>query len=59
MKKLLLSALLLLPLSILSQELDKEYLESLPEGVREDLTSSIKAKTDLEKPVYRKSFIYD
>ena len=55
MKKLLLSALLLLPLSILSQELDKEYLESLPEGVREDLTSSIKAKTDLEKPVYRKA----
>lgn len=39
----------------LSQELDEEYLNSLPESIRSDILERIEAKDDLEKPVYRRA----
>lgn len=34
-------------------ELDKEYLDSLPSGVREDVLNKIKEKEMVDKPLYR------
>ena len=60
MKKIILSALLTVSVTINSQELDEAYLNSLPEGVREDVEERFKAKDELEKPVYiiSSTFIY-
>ena len=55
MKKIILSALLTVSVTINSQELDEAYLNSLPEGVREDVEERLKAKDELEKPVYRRA----
>ena len=54
MKKILLSLLVIASTSIYSQELDKAYLESLPESVREDVLKQIEEKEENEKPVYRR-----
>ena len=55
MKKIILSALLTVTVTINSQELDEAYLNSLPEGVRKDVEERLKAKDELEKPVYRRA----
>ena len=38
-----------------AQELDDAYLESLPEGVRNDLEAKMEAKDNMEKPQYRRA----
>ena len=55
MKKIILYILIIFPFIIYSQELDDEFLESLPESVREDVLNKIDAKTELDKPVYRRA----
>jgi protein involved in polysaccharide export with SLBB domain len=55
MKKIFLLACLVVSAAIYSQELDDAYLQSLPEGVREDVLNKIEAKDDLDKPVYRRA----
>ena len=39
----------------MSQELDEEFLESLPRDVREDVLKRIELKENSEKPVYRRA----
>lgn len=46
---------LFLVLPIFSEELDKEFLNSLPDDVRNDVLEKIDAKENLEKPVYRRA----
>ena len=41
--------------SIYAQELEEEFLETLPDDVKEDLLDKADAKKELEKPVYRKA----
>jgi len=55
MKKIFLLAFLVLATTIYSQELDKDYLESLPEDIRSDVLNKIEAKENLDKPVYRRA----
>ena len=49
--------LVFLSTSLLSQEqeLDNEFLESLPEDVKADVLERIESKEELEKPVYRRA----
>lgn len=54
-KKLFFSTLLLVPILVCSQELDEEYLNSLPKDIRDDLIARTEAKKDLEKPIYRRA----
>tara|TARA_B100000780_G_scaffold253335_1_gene200899 strand:- start:705 stop:2462 length:1758 start_codon:yes stop_codon:yes gene_type:complete len=54
MKKIFLSALLLLSTSTYSQELDEAYLASLPENVREDVLQKMTDREELDKPIYRR-----
>ena len=54
MKKLLISAILVYPLIILSQDFDKAYLESLPAEIREDVINEMGNKTTEDNPVYRR-----
>ena len=54
-KKILLSAILLTSIVSYSQELDESYLASLPETVRMDLETKMKAEEGLEEPVYRRA----
>ena len=54
MKKILLSALLIISTSVFSQELDEAYLESLPEEVRMDVLQSMSDQEDFVKPMYRR-----
>ncbi|MDA9986198.1 SLBB domain-containing protein [bacterium] len=54
MKKIFLSALFLLSTTSYSQELDKAYLESLPENVRADVLDKIAAREVEDSPVYRR-----
>ena len=54
MKKILLSILLIASTTAYSQELDSAYLESLPEGIREDVLDKINDREELDKPVYRR-----
>jgi protein involved in polysaccharide export with SLBB domain len=55
MKKIFLLAFLVLTTNIYSQELDEDYLQSLPENIRSDVLNRIEAKEDLDKPVYRRA----
>ena len=55
MKKIFLLAFLALTTIIYSQELDEDYLQSLPEDIRSDVLNKIKAKENLDKPVYRRA----
>ena len=55
MKKKFLLTFLIIPISIYSQELDKTYLDSLPESIREDVKKRIDLKEKTEKPVYRRA----
>ena len=52
MKNLLTSAILILPFWLFAQELDEDYLESLPDGVREDVMAKME-EDKTEKPIYR------
>ena len=54
MKKILLSALFLVTTIVYSQELDKAYLESLPEDIRQDVLDKMTEKEVEEKPAYRR-----
>ena len=54
MKKILLSALFLVTTIVYSQELDKAYLESLPEDIRQDVLDKMTEKEVEEKPTYRR-----
>ena len=54
MKKLLFLSYLLIPLLIISQDLDEAYLESLPEDVRNDVLEEMKNREKEESPVYRR-----
>ena len=54
MKKIILSAFIIFSSATFSQELDEAYLESLPEGIRDDVLSKIKDRDESEKPVYRR-----
>ena len=54
MKKIFLSALFLLSTTSYSQELDKAYLESLPESVRADVLDKIADREVEDSPVYRR-----
>ena len=54
MKKIFLSALFLLSTTSYSQELDKAYLESLPENVRADVLDKIADREVEDSPVYRR-----
>ncbi len=55
MKNIFLSLLVILPLSIFSQAMDEDYLNSLPEAVRNDVISQIEKKENIEAPVYRRA----
>ena len=37
-------------MTLVAQEMDDEYLESLPEGVRKDVLDKIEAENDMKKP---------
>ena len=39
-------------MTLVAQEMDDEYLESLPEGVRKDVLDKMEAENDMKKPVY-------
>ena len=54
MKKIFLSTLLLLSITSYSQELDKAYLASLPENVRNDVMQKVTNREEIDKPVYRR-----
>lgn len=56
-KKVIFTFLLVIPFVAFSQDLDldEEYLDSLPEGVREDVMEKIEAQEESEKPVYRRA----
>lgn len=45
---------IIMPISIFAQELDKAYLESLPDDVRSDLMGKINDKESKEKPQYKR-----
>ena len=45
---------ILLSLPIMSQDFDREFLDSLPEDVREDLLAETERRKSLEEPIYRK-----
>lgn len=55
MKNLFIYIALLVPFFMFAQELDEAYLESLPEGVKEDVLEKAKLRDELEKPVYRRA----
>tara|TARA_B100000780_G_C21123649_1_gene455449 strand:+ start:775 stop:2508 length:1734 start_codon:yes stop_codon:yes gene_type:complete len=55
MKNIILSISILIPLFIYSQELDREFLDTLPEEMQEELEGTVEAKSLKEKPVYRKA----
>jgi protein involved in polysaccharide export with SLBB domain len=55
MKNLFLLMLFTISSPVFSQELDEAYLNSLPEGVKNDVLATIDLKESSEKPVYRRA----
>ena len=55
MKNIILSILISIPFFSYSQELDKEFLDTLPIEMQEELEGSVEAKNLKEKPIYRKA----
>lgn len=55
MIKKFLYSIIFLSLFAASQEMDQEYLDSLPETVRDDVLEKMEAKEDIDKPVYRRA----
>jgi protein involved in polysaccharide export with SLBB domain len=54
MKKIFLSAFLIVSTALYSQELDEAYLASLPESVRADVMDKIADTEERDTPVYRR-----
>ena len=54
MKKIFLSAFLIVSTGLYSQELDKAYLASLPESVRADVLDKIADREVKDTPAYRR-----
>lgn len=54
MKKFIYLSCLILPLFLFSQQIDEEFLNTLPEEIKEDILEKMEAKEETEKPVYRK-----
>ena len=54
MKKIFLSAFLIVSTALYSQELDEAYLASLPESVRADVLDKIADTEEKDTPVYRR-----
>jgi polysaccharide biosynthesis/export protein len=54
MNKLLLTLFLIPVLAINTQELDSAYLESLPDGIREDVLGRVDDRQQSEKPIYKR-----
>ena len=54
MKKILLSVLLIASTTAYSQELDEAYLQSLPDGVREDVLNKMSDKEATNEVVYKR-----
>jgi polysaccharide export outer membrane protein len=54
MKKLIFATLLFVPLSILPQELDKAYLDTLPVDIRKDVLEEMGNNTEQEKENYKR-----
>ena len=55
MKNFKILILLIITTSSLAQELSQEYLDSLPETVRDDVLEKVEAQQETEKPIYRKA----
>ena len=55
MKKLLVLSFIFIPFLIFAQDFDEEFLDSLPDTVREDVLDKIDAKKELDKPIYRRA----
>ncbi len=55
MKKFLYIFTIFFTIFSITQEIDEEYLETLPEEIREDVIDKIKADEELDKPVYRRA----
>ena len=55
MKKLLILSFIFIPFLIFAQDFDEEFLDSLPDTVREDVLDKIDAKKELDKPIYRRA----
>ena len=53
MKKIPILLLLMTSTFVITQELDDEFLDSLPESIKEDVLDKVKIKDDIDKPVYR------
>ena len=53
MRKTLIFSILTTSIFISSQELNQEYLDSLPDDIKEDILSRVDAKAEQEKKVYR------
>jgi protein involved in polysaccharide export with SLBB domain len=54
MNKYLTLALVLISFSIFSQELDKAYLESLPDEIRDDVLQKIEDREESDQTIYRR-----
>ena len=54
MKKLFLLSFLIPVLAINSQELDSSFLESLPEGIKDDVLGQVADRKESDKPSYRR-----
>ena len=54
MKKLLLTLFLIPVFTINTQELDSAYLDSLPDGIREDVLGRVDDRKQSEKPIYKR-----
>lgn len=52
--KIFIALFILLPFIVLAQDLDKAYIESLPEEVRSQLEDKISDREDKNKPQYRR-----
>ena len=55
MKNIILTLLLITPFLLTSQDVDQEFLESLPETVRNDVIKKMEAKEKIDAPVYRRA----
>tara|TARA_B100001063_G_scaffold246653_1_gene286762 strand:- start:246 stop:1997 length:1752 start_codon:yes stop_codon:yes gene_type:complete len=55
MKKILFLVAILISSTSYSQELDKNYLDSLPDSVRADIEDKMDARDRVEEPVYRRA----
>lgn len=55
MRNIFILSVLFSPLFLFSQEIDEQYLNSLPEDIRKDVKERIENKELVEKPIYRRA----